>query len=261
MIAGTLGILEDTVTARLKSKNGGGFTTLDVQGRDEYLDGAAVQYGRACSTVESTQEEIHVLDGEIEVESVGTKERVWTEWVADVTDAGFVVAERTHSENPMFPFDLFRAATGETVDPARIDPGAFVRQQDDVDLWFSGSKAETPDTEPNDVDMGYGRDANQAGGNVGVGFETGWNGTTVRGVMYASGYVAVYNDTWGPMQFARFVRDAILPVAHVPDTEEGTEQDTLEETEEPCPECGREVDGDAELCIVCQDAAEERGEA
>lgn len=231
MMAGTLGLLEETVADPVASHGTGGFDTLDVRETQAYLDGARVQSGAACALVEATTEKIHVDGTDIDIERVESTERVHAEWIADVTDAGFVLAERTAGTDPMFPFDVFRGVLGTPVEPAVLDPSAFVTRQDDIDLWFSGSKAETAsETKPNDVSMGYGRESRQAGGNVGVGFKMGWNGTTVRGVLYQSGYVSVYNETWGPIQFARFVRDAVLPVAAVPESDDESEQGTLGET-------------------------------
>ena len=235
MNAGTLGLLETPAGDELDSYGSGGFSTLDVRDTHEYLDGAAVQQGAACATVEGTQEEVHVSGTSIEVEEIGTRERVWTDWVADVADAGFVVAERTAGQTPMFPFDLFTARTGIEVRPARIDPAAFVhakQRSDDLhDVWYAGAKEVTDsDLEPDDVTMGYGREASTSvarHANIGVGFETAWNGTVAKGIIYASGYVACYNDSWGPVQFARFVREALLPHATFPEAEDAGEQSTL----------------------------------
>lgn len=271
MMAGSLGLLEDAVGDELESFGTGGFATLDVRDTQAYLDAARVQKGAACALVESTTEEIHVSGTAIETEEVGATERVFTEWVADVTDAGFVLAERTAGSDPMFPFSVFRGVLGTPVEPAVLDPTAFVSQHDDIDLWFSGSKAETGEDKPNDVSMGYGRESRQAGGNVGVGFKMGWNGTTVRGVLYQSGYVSVYNETWGSIQFARFVRDAVLPVASIPDAADDMEQDTLGAADENedwsegvCDECGHErtktrVSQGRRICIICDEDGDGEG--
>lgn len=266
MIAGTLAVLEDTCDEPLESKGNDSFTTLDVQETFSYLDDRQVQQGMACSRVESKVEEIYVNGTDIDVEMVGSVEQAHTEWVADVVDAGFVAAERTAGSDPEFPFDMFRAICGTQVDPVRINPGAFVRaQQDDgrdVDIWYAGTKQETEsDLDPDDVDMAYGRKATTEAAKdaeIGVGFKTPWNNTTVKGVMYASGYVAIHNDSWGPMQFARFVSDAILPHTSVPDVEDSGEQQTLEDDEdEECDRCGREADlsdyDGHRYCAVCID--------
>jgi hypothetical protein len=266
MIAGTLALLEEPADETLDSYHDGGYTALDVAGTQEYLDDAAVQSGKVAALVESTQEEIHLSGSDIDVERVETNERVVTDWVADTTDAGFVLAESTEPDDPPFPFNVFQGRCNTDVVPAHIDPAAFVERQErrdrDVSTWFSGARYETGENQANDVSMGYGRDANQAGGNIGVGFETPWRGTTVRGVLYASGYVAIYNPSaWGPMQFARFVREEIVPVASVPEPEDEGEQSELPDDTAKCKKCGRESDsvGDDGYCIVCQDKLEEEG--
>lgn len=222
MIAGTLAVLTETADETLTSKSNG-FTTLDVRETLTYLDEATVQRGRACARVESQQEEIFVDGTEIETEMVGAQSEAYTEWVADVTDAGFIVTERTAGEEPMFPFDLFEVACQTEVARAHIDTGGWAQAQqrdgNNPDIWFSGSKTVVDDdTAPDDVDMGYGRDANQSGGNIGVGFRTAWNGRRVKGIMYASGYIAVYSEWVGETAFAQFVREEVLPHAEAPET-------------------------------------------
>lgn len=257
MIGGTIALLEAAVGEPLESQGTGGFSTLDVRATQQYLDDSTVQRGRVCAHVESRTDEIHTDGTTIEVEQVGATDRVWTDWVADVVDGGFVAAERTAGSDPPFPFDVFRATLETPVDPVEIDTAAFTEARPDgTTLWMSGSKGETADDHrPNDVTMSYGPSANQTGNNVGVGFETPWQGTTARGVVYASGYCAIFNETWGAVKFARFVREAVLPHATVPDDESGA-QSTL--TGGVCEECGRETeDLDDGLCPVCQSAVEE----
>ncbi len=116
-----------------------------------------------------------------------------------------------------------------------IYPGRFVRAQEREDdlagIWYAGAKEVTDsDLEPDDVEMGYGADASTATAreaNIGVGFRTSWRGTVVKGTIYRSGYIAIYNDSWGPVQFARFVADAVLPHAEVLEEDDDTEQETL----------------------------------
>lgn len=235
MIAGTLALLEAPAREPLESYGSGGFATLDVRNSQEYLDGSSVQEGAAAGTVEQTQEEIHVTGTDIDVEEIPANSRVYTEWVADVVDAGFIVSERTSGTDPTFPFDLFRARLGTDVRQATIYPDRFVRAQERSDdlaeVWYAGTKMVTDsDREPDDVEMGYGTNASRdtaREANIGVGFKTSWRGTVVKGTLYRSGYVAIYNDSWGPVQFARFVADEILPHAEAPDPDDDTEQETL----------------------------------
>jgi hypothetical protein len=227
VIAGTIGLLADAADEPLEPHASGGFDTLDVRETQTYLDGSTVQHGRACATVETEQETIYVDGSTIETERVPGEHRIYTEWVADVTDAGFVCAERTHPGDPPWPFGMFRALSGQRVVPAVLYPGAFLARQRDADrsydIWMAGRREETDDEEVNNVDISYGaealsKDAIQA--EIGVGFKTDWRSTVVSGVLYASGYVAIHTpQRWGAAQFSRFVVDEILPVAE-PDTDD-----------------------------------------
>jgi len=274
MIAGSIGLLERPTDDILES-DAGGAAALDVEDTQTYLDtDAKVQHGKACDRVETREERIHVDGaGGISVEEVVTDERVWTEWVADVTDAGFVAAERTSGGDPPFPFGLFWARTGEVVQPAEIDTGAFVatqREADDLlEVWYSGRDPAGRE----EVRMDYHGAAALAPGedpNIGVGFRTSWGGKTVRGIIYASGYLAIYEDAFGPIQFASFIRDEILPHAGIPEDDD-SEQTTLEADDEEadeeaeayvegvCEECGHERskttvnDVGDRVCILCEE--------
>lgn len=229
MHSGTLAILEEPVADELESYGSGGFSTLDVRETVEGFDDVPIQAGRAAATVETTIEEIHISGTDIDVEQVGDRERVWTEWVADVTDAGFVAAERTAGNDPEFPFDIFHARTGQPVERVEIDVASVVqscRDRDrDVGVWMVG-------TDDGAAELRYhhhAKVADAARANIGVGFELAWNNTVAEGVMYESGYVAVFNDSWGPRKFAAFIRDLVLPHAEVPEDDEEGEQSTLDE--------------------------------
>lgn len=264
MIAGQLALLEDTADERLEPVGGDAFATLDVRETQEYLDEGIVQAGRACGRVTAETEHIYVDGTTIETEREPSRTKVYTEWVADVVDGGFVAASRTAAtdDSPPFPFDLFESVCGTDVRPARLDPTAFVARQHqrdrDLKLWFSGEKERTGETEPNNVAMGYGVDANDDGGNVGVGFHLPWEGTVARGVLWASGYVALYRSTWDSTMFARFVREEVLPVAEI--VQDESEQATL--TDDACRRCERESDsiGPKGYCVTCRDLLKERGE-
>jgi hypothetical protein len=217
MYAGTLAKFENALEEPLEDHATGGFATLDVKETQRDLAGDSIaQSGRA--------------------EEVPSTKRVWTEWAADPTGSGVIAAERTAGANPGFPFDVFRSVGEQLVDPLVIDPGALIQSQAArdraVDVWMTGDKAESGSAlTPDDVQINYGReatvrDAQEA--TVGVGFEIPWEGKTVRGVAYQSGYVAVFTDGVGPTQYIQFISDVILPHAEAPDPEGTEEQTTLE---------------------------------
>ena len=241
MIAGTMALLSRPAADPLEDYRAAGFTTLDVRDTFGYLDDKQVQQGRVASLVDAEQEEIHIVDGSIETERIPEREQVWTEWIADVDDGGWFVAERTRGTNPTFPFETIRARTNRDVDRVQFDVPQFVRNQRDADdrnwdVWMAGRKqAADSDYEVDHTNIAYGdnatkKDAIQS--EIGIGFETTWRGRVATGVLCQSGYVAIHNSSWTPEQFARFVDEELLPVAFVPETDDESEQATLEGGEE-----------------------------
>lgn len=218
--AGTIGLLEGTVSDPIEPSEDVG--AVDVRSTQTDLDDGIIQHGRVTGLVETTTEMVHADADAITVERDLDMTRRWTDWVADFTDAGFVAAGSTGGNTDIeFPFGTFEVVTGVDITPAAIDLGAFYRRQRDADnnpqVWMTGRKQETEsDHEPDNTRIVYGEDAlskDAIQAEVNVGFNTGWQGKRVRGVMYHSGYVAVYNRSFGPVQFAQFVREEILPVA------------------------------------------------
>ena len=82
----------------------------------------------------------------------------------------------------------------------------------ETDAWFTGQSDET------ESKLGY---HDQAGhpseANVGFGFERPFGNTVARGVVYSSGYLAIYSE-WTHAVFLKFIADEILPHTHT-DTE------------------------------------------
>ena len=260
MNAGTLGLLDEPAEERLYN-HGGDVAAIDVRDTQEYLDDAAVQTGLAAAEVETRQTNVVVSGTSIDIDEYDARTMTHTEWVADV-QSGFVLAERTATGEPPFPWGVLWSACGERVRTAEVDTTAFIDAPNDPDVWFTGSDVAGHD----DVQMDYHASAHLGqtadAPNIGVGFETSWQGRTMRGVVYASGYVAVYNEAVGPVQFARFVREEILPHAAVPEDDAVTQQATLGSDEPECERCGRETDSvdESGYCITCRDKLDEEGE-
>lgn len=213
------------------------FRALSVEETYTYLDGSEVQTGKAVDTVDSREQHIEITHddgGEVKIETETEKvgERVVTDWIGDLVDAGFACAASTAGTNAEFPFGMIRAEAGVPMAPACINTAAFADAQEDMDVWMVGSKqtnAEGLEHETAEINYhGDGLHERAARANVGIGFRTAWNGTMVRGVMYSSGYIALYDQTVTPVQFAAFVRDEVLPHTFLPDPEsEPHEQATL----------------------------------
>lgn len=243
MMAGALAIMDDYgSTYRVSSEQWTDRDAIDVQESQDGLDDTLVQSGAACAMVESTAQDVGINpDGGIWTEQVGSREHVYSEWVAD-PHTGFATAASTTGTDPGFPFSQLSSVLDTRLRRAVIDPGGFAEDRYDAypqtEFWMTGNKTPSGDIEtPDDVRIAYGNDAKAAAAHsaeIGVGFSTNWHGKGVRGVIYASGYIALYNSTVGPVQFAGFIRDCILPHAEVPEEpeEEFTQQALTDDTDE-----------------------------
>lgn len=231
MIAGTLALLREPADAPLADYHDGGYSALDVESTQEYLDGRRVQEGMAASQVETRLQKVHLDGSDIETSREQVLQTVATNWVADVTtETPWVVAESTTpGPEPPFPFDLISARTGTIAEPVELDPAQFVANQLDAgnDLQTEMLAHESANEKNTTMDYGQPPGAKRAArdANIGVGFKTPWRSTVVRGIIYGSGYLAVYApSSWGSAQFARFVDEEIVPIASVPEADEDAQQ-------------------------------------
>jgi len=255
MIAGTIGLFDAPVDEL--DSHSGSVATLDVQDTQTAFGDDPVQTGLAAAEIETRRDTVAISGTSIEVTTEPARERVHTEWVADPA-AGVVAAQSPGGGQPPFPWGVFRAAAGTPIKTAEIDMVRFVDAYDGLGPWFVGRDVAGREDVRMDYHSAATLDSHEDEPSIRVGFHLPWQGTTVFGVAYASGYVAVFEGATGPIQFCRFLRDAILPYAAVPDDESG--QATLDETAE-CDECGRESDtvGEGGLCLPCRDAVGDPG--
>lgn len=230
MNAGTVGLLDpvaDPLETWLRD-DADQLPALVVEAAQADLDGDAVQRGTAAGCVSDTETAVSVAPDGIDAKAIDTSREVATEWLADVTDAGYVVAESTFGSGDYpFPFDLFTARTGSYVERAAIDVEAVSRQwrSDDrlYDTWMVGSNPDGTGTSIDYNQAALPHKATEA--SIGLGFEAAYQGTVAKGVVYASGYLAIWED-WPTRQFATFVEGEILPHASTPEDDDD-EQTTL----------------------------------
>lgn len=234
MIAGTLGILssptEDTLESYY-SDQGDRLPALDVERTQTGFDGGPVQSGQAAARVPTEQRDVsvaHTRDGDpggLMIERNEGRKTVTSEWVADPTDSGLVAAASLAGdpEDP-FPFDLIGRVAGRRVERQTVDLQSLhldwhkadvlddvemvaAEQQDGATIAYGD--AADPDVRPS----------------AGLGFQGSWGHGRTRGVIYPSGYVALYSAS-SPSAFCRFVVDEILAYCEPPEDEDG-EQSTL----------------------------------
>jgi len=228
MPAGTIAILETTSDPLETASQDGELPALDVRNTQEGLDGSSVQSGVAADTVADQITEVEVApNGKIITTAMDTGKTVATEWIADVTDGGFVVAESLSGSGDFaFPLNLITAQTGARTQLVELDLNAVVAGWDDdmlMDTWMVGTD------EGDRASINYHGAANRDDApeaNIGLGFELRWNGTIAKGVVYESGYVAIWEEWTAPV-FAAFVEQELLPHAEPVDGDDPGEQATL----------------------------------
>jgi len=262
MIAGTLFILNNPVDEPLETHfQHGRLPALQVKDTQETFGNTTVQAGEAAASItkEVTVPEVATVSGEdrktLITEQERQAERMHIDWVADVTDSGLLLASSVEGTDfDEFPVDLFLSRTGEQPIPQYIDVEALHIDWDDADeldsAWLNA--AETGDGSSIDYNQNARTDQPAS---IGLGFERFWNGSVMRGVIYQSGYVALYSCSI-PSRAVQFVAEEILP--HCTTDEEAL---TGDGDDEGCARCGRQTDlNDDGHCIVCQDKLEERSD-
>lgn len=196
-----------------------------------YLDGETLTTGRATGTIDTQQTEIHVLDDAIVTEELEGRERVLTEFYADLeAPKPFVTVDRGDGE---FLWEQLGGKIGADIERARLDLDAWARDleaEENASVWQVGwNRDYGEDDDEQGVGVQFHRDASlrehrSEGGITQLGFQYRWDGAYIRGTAAESGYVAVFSTladpTWG-----RWLREEILPLAEL--HEEETEQDTL----------------------------------
>jgi hypothetical protein len=211
--------LEDTTQS-------GTLPALAVNNTQQDLEGdAAAQHCTLADAVQTERPEPMVYDGGItEVMEPHTVE-VISDVVADVTGSGIVVAERMRKAGRYpFPLNLIAAQTGREIQPYSVDVTAFADHFDGGDIhdtWMVGTDYGDGSTIHYNADA----DSEHAGeANIGLGFELSWNDVVAEGVIYESGYLAIYSE-WTSAVFLQFVEDAVLPHTFVGDND--SQQQTL----------------------------------
>ncbi len=242
MISGSLALLQEPADEPLENYHDQTGRALEVDETQAYLDDLVIQSGLVAGEVPKEEERV-ILDGhEIETETRTVTRRVASEWVADVDGEGWILAERTHSSDleadPDWPFNDFSTRVGQEIAPVRLKPWEFVRRQRDEGREWTVEMA-THESNLDDVTIEWGHGALKSkavDADVGVALTTFWNDVHVRLVIYASGYLAIWEPSeMDPELLGRFIHEEIVPIATFADDveveEEETEQQTLE-TEE-----------------------------
>lgn len=210
--------LEDTT-------ENGSLPALAVNNTQQDLEGdAAAQHCTLADAVQTERPEPMVYDGVITEVMEPHTEEVISDVVADVTGSGLVVAERMRKAGRYpFPLNLIAAQTGREIQPYKVDVADFADHfaGDIYDTWMVGAD----NMDGSSIDYNGNADVEDApGANIGLGFELSWNDVVAEGVIYESGYLAIYSE-WTSAVFLQFVEAAVLPQTFVGDDD--SQQQTL----------------------------------
>lgn len=237
MISGQLALLAESAADPLENHHDQTGRALEVEETQAYLDGLTIQSGLVAGEVPQEEERV-LLDGhEIETETRKVTRKVASEWVADVDGEGWILAEQTHMSDlehePDWPFNEFSRFAGPEIAPVRLKPWEFIRNQRDADRTWNVEMV-TQESNLDDVTIEWGHGALKSkatDADVGVAGTIFWNDIHVRLVIYASGYIAIWEPAeMKPELLGRFIHEEIVPVATFDDEAEVEEDESAEQT-------------------------------
>lgn len=215
--------LTDTADATLDSHLDGGLPAADTEAT-QYLDGKRIHHGTLAGEITEPTTQVIVGDGAIVTESEERFTETATGFYADLSagwagvassDAGSILGRYLVSEASITP------------EPAALRLDSWVEHygsREDADVW-SVSFANEDEAAARFHDAARnGRVPTQ--GVSAFGFSYQWDGRPMRGMLAASGYVALYSDV--PVEtFAAWVGEEIHPYLEL----EGDEQTELGDSE------------------------------
>lgn len=217
--AGTIAVLDEPATDPLSDwiQHSDRPPAIVVERTQGTLDGGPpTQTGTVAANVEVTDRDVFVGSGSdgpyIDVTRTEPVETLVSDWIADVTESGVIIAESVAADDEAFPFpyDVFSARCGSRCRRQGIDVEALGRQwrADEVlsDVWMAGDRVGDA------VNLRYHstKESDAANVSIGLGFERSYEGSVARGIVYESGYCAVWRD-WSPSKFVSFVVDEVFP--------------------------------------------------
>lgn len=233
MIAGTLAQYTQSLDDPLEDyiRDNGGLPTVTITTTQSTTSDATPQTGTVAGRITDTHTDVYTgtdQDGDpyIETDRVESVDVIATDWYADVTDSGVVLAESIAANEELpFPFDVLAGITANQLERRQIDIEAVYDAWRDadasLDLWMAGN-------DERGSQMAYHGHAQDVDPTIGLGFKRAWNGTTIKGVAWAGGYIALYSARHAADGLA-FVRDELLPYTESWDPEEHEEQTDFDE--------------------------------
>lgn len=221
MIGGTVVMLDQALNEPIESTyQGTDLPAINVMETQSSFDDRPIQKGEAADRTETNERQVDVVvNAAGEPKALDTRiepvmSHQYTEWVADFTCSGLLVIESIAGDGDLdFPLDLFWNVTGQRINRVWINIEELHRGwSSDGNLgnvWMRGADAGDGAT------IEYHEACNvDDSATIGLGFNRAWRGTVMHGVVYDSGYVALYNCNVAS-RAVRFIEDELLPFTDV----------------------------------------------
>lgn len=201
----------------IESDVNGSFPAVDAEAT-QYLDGLTLFHGEAAARVTEEREMPVPKADEIQTEEMERTRRHCVDWYADPDpETGWVGI--SSSAGAWFVDEYLPIRYEVRGEPLEIDLEQWIEDfvdEDSAQVWGLTYSVEVND-ETTRAGSDFHRDADlsqlerDAADVSGVGFRYRWDGWT-RGVIYESGYVAIYNP-WDESMFGRWLHEHVLPYA------------------------------------------------
>jgi len=163
VIAGTLAQFDDPAPEPIEPFLGPGeYPAVTVETTQETVDAATPQTGQVAGRVKESRTDVFTGEDDrgepfIEVDREDTVTPIATDWYADVTGAGIVLAESIAENVELpFPFDVFGGVTEQPIERQQIDVAALYKSWQAGgglnDVWMAGTDEILPFAEAWDPD-------------------------------------------------------------------------------------------------------------
>jgi hypothetical protein len=205
----------DPAGGQIESQLGDGFPAIDAE-TVHYLDGQTLQHGTAAARIDEDRRVPVVRDHKIATVTDDVTKRAQTEYYLDL-DAGWVGIDSADGE---FFLELVERQQSVVAEELELALDVWIEdfsQFDGAGVW-GVNYSEGEDDAPIRAGSGFHQDASLSGVKrdaehiSGVGFRYQWADHWIKGSIFESGYVALFEDTTAEF-YGRWLADHVLPYA------------------------------------------------
>jgi hypothetical protein len=214
----------------VESKLDGQLPAVEAQAT-AYLDGLQLSHGRAAARIHDERQLPMPTTSGIETEQMEVSRKALVDFYADL-EGGW--AGISSADGEWFVEEWLLTQHSVAAHEMALDLEAWINdfvEESDPEVWGVSYSVEV-DGEATRAGADFHRDADlsqlmrDADSISGVGFRYDWSGGTVRGVIYESGYVALYSQ-YTEAAFGRWLADHVIPYS---DSDVNAAADTTQTT-------------------------------